>query len=123
MEYFRNTVLIIQNKSNTDTILNQVVIRLAGALHVDLLRRARTCSDRRTRHTVRKYSIDLEHVWSTRSSERNTLLYNHECVKSILDLKKIQSSDSYQPARTAHADMNVYFSRCVNSFFLDMIQF
>ena len=42
-----------------------MVIRLAGALHLQLLRIART---------VPKYSIDLEHIRSTESSERNTPL-------------------------------------------------
>jgi hypothetical protein len=47
MEYFRNTVLIIQNESNIDTILNHVVIQLTRALHLDLFRTARTCSEER----------------------------------------------------------------------------
>ena len=46
---------------------------LAGSPHLDLFRTART------QHTVPKYSIDLEHIQSTRSSERNTPMESYSC--------------------------------------------
>ena len=45
MEYFRNTVLSHWNMILLSAILNYVVIRLAGALHLDLFGTARTCSE------------------------------------------------------------------------------
>ena len=56
MEYFWNTVLSHWNTILLSAVLHNVVIRLAGALHLDLFRTARTCSEE---HGTRFQNIPL----------------------------------------------------------------
>ena len=64
----------------------------------------------RTRHTAPKYSIDLEHVRSTRSSERNTPL---EKGRGLILYSENQRTDSPE-SRLEGNGLEVFTLFCSN---------